>query len=84
MNKKEYYARGYGKHGNKWWRYTRKLLEEWKAQNNIHANMEYVVHHRNDTEECRKYNNERYEFWGAARLMKMVISNLNLGNMYNL
>ena len=39
-----------------------KMLAEWKISNNIECRC--VVHHRDDTEECRKYNEEHYELWG--------------------
>ena len=39
-----------------------KLLNNWKSQNDITERC--VVHHRDDTEETRKYNEEHYEFWG--------------------
>ena len=41
---------------------VQKLLKEWKLENNIQERC--VVHHRDDTEECIKYNNEHYELWG--------------------
>lgn len=44
------------------YRYVHKLLNEWKQQNGITALC--VVHHRDDTEETRKYNEEHYELWG--------------------
>lgn len=37
-------------------------LREWKTLNNIKGRC--VVHHRDDTEECRRYNEEHYELWG--------------------
>ena len=42
--------------------YVHKLLSEWKRQNEI--TVRCVVHHRDDTEETRKYNEEHYELWG--------------------
>lgn len=40
----------------------RELLKTWKAKNNIVERC--IVHHRDDTEECIKYNEEHYELWG--------------------
>lgn len=59
MNNKEYYS---ANHRNKYHEYTHKLLNEWKLTNNITEAC--AVHHRDDTEECRKYNEEHYELWG--------------------
>ena len=59
MNNIEYYS---ANHRNEYHRYTHKLLNEWKLANNIAETC--VVHHRDDTEECRKYNEEHYELWG--------------------
>lgn len=64
MNKTEW------RRGNNWRRdkhtkyyeHVQKLLKDWMIENNI--NEPCVVHHRDDTEECRKYNNEHYELWG--------------------
>lgn len=39
-----------------------KYIKEWKALNNITGRC--VVHHRDDTEEAREYNEKHYEFWG--------------------
>ena len=39
-----------------------KLLEAWKAENNITKRC--VVHHRDDTEETRRYNEKYYYRWG--------------------
>ena len=59
MNKNEYYnARRCYDYYNK----VRKLLHAWKFENNISETC--VIHHRDDTEECVKYNNEHYELWG--------------------
>ena len=50
MNKRAYY------------KHVHELLRQWKIDNNYTCIC--VVHHRNDTEECRKYNEEHYELWG--------------------
>ena len=50
MNKSQYYT------------HAQELLRQWKADNNYTCKC--VVHHRDDTEECRKYNKEHYELWG--------------------
>lgn len=44
------------------YRYVHKLLGEWQQQNKITEIC--VVHHRDDTDETRKYNEEHYERWG--------------------
>lgn len=60
MNKQEYFA---NKKGNQHFKYLiNKELCKWKRLHNI-TEM-YDVHHRDDTEECRKYNEEHYELWG--------------------
>ena len=48
---------------NEYYKKVQKLLKEWKAENNITERC--VAHHRDDTEECRKYNAEHYERWGC-------------------
>ena len=60
MNKSEYYN-GNDKY-NYYYKHVQKLLKDWKTENNIIERC--VVHHRDDTEECIKYNNEHYELWG--------------------
>ena len=60
MNRKEYLESN-----NKTYTYyvkVQQLLKDWKAENNIAETC--IVHHRDDTEECIKYNNEHYELWG--------------------
>lgn len=60
MNKSEYYT---GKNVSRMYhKQIRKLLEEWKHKNNITGKC--VIHHRDDTDETRKYNGEHYELWG--------------------
>lgn len=44
------------------YKYVQKLLKDWKIKNNYTCKC--VVHHRDDTEECRNYNKEHYERWG--------------------
>ena len=39
-----------------------KILNDWMLQNGITERCD--VHHRDDTEETRKYNEEHYERWG--------------------
>lgn len=38
------------------------LLKQWQIANNVSESC--VVHHRDDTEDTRKYNEEHYELWG--------------------
>lgn len=60
MNRQEYLN---SKHiHNSYYNQVQKLLKEWKLENNIAGRCD--VHHRDDTEECTKYNNEHYELWG--------------------
>ena len=59
MNNMEYYS---ANHRNEYHKYIHKLLNEWKLANSITERC--VVHHRDDTEECCKYNEEHYELWG--------------------
>lgn len=61
MNKNEYYATRHSKTPEDI--YVHELLHEWKHDNNYTCKC--VVHHRDDTEECRKYNEEHYELWGC-------------------
>ena len=51
-----------GRYTNEQRKSIKKMLAEWKAANNIKCRC--VVHHRDDTEETRKYNEEHYELWG--------------------
>ena len=61
MNKKEYYNTA-GAHKTYEYKYVHGLLHKWKIENNYTCRC--IVHHRDDTEECIKYNNEHYELWG--------------------
>ena len=44
------------------YKYVQKLLKDWKIKNNYTCKC--VVHHRDDTDECRNYNKAHYERWG--------------------
>lgn len=46
-----------------YYKLVHEKLKEWKIHNNI--NERCVVHHRDDTEETCKYNNEHYYRWGC-------------------
>lgn len=61
MNNKEFWSGGRNIR-NTYYKYIHRLLEAWKIENNITECC--VVHHRDDTEECKKYNDEHYERWG--------------------
>lgn len=61
MNKKDYYN-NYSAHNSFERKHVQKLLHQWKIDNNYTCKC--VVHHRDDTEECKKYNEEHYELWG--------------------
>lgn len=63
MNKEEFRKHGNPK-GTEYYK-VHELLNQWKKDNNIPDNIQCVVHHRNDTEECRKYNDEHYEIYGC-------------------
>lgn len=63
MNKEEYYNTS-GVHKTYEYKYVQSLLHKWKIENNYTCR--YVVHHRDDTEETRKYNAEHYERWGFS------------------
>ena len=63
MNKEEY-SRSDINRKNIEYKQVHNLLKNWKIENNIPADKRCVVHHRDDTEECRKYNNMYYERWG--------------------
>ena len=59
MNNTEFWSGGgYSTYHRK----VQKLLKKWKEDNNITARC--LVHHRDDTEECRNYNEEHYELCG--------------------
>lgn len=60
MNKQDYYSNK--SKCKKYYKRIQELLTNWKAENNIVERC--VVHHRDDTDECRKYNEEHYELWG--------------------
>lgn len=60
MNREEWIANG--RHRNEHWRYVNNALKQWKLENNIAERC--AVHHRDDTDETRKYNSEHYERWG--------------------
>lgn len=60
MNKSEYYN---SKNTlNMYYKQIHKLLEEWKYKYNITERC--IVHHRDDNEEVRAYNEAHYELWG--------------------
>ena len=62
MNKQEYNNSKISRK-NPDYKKVHELLKNWKAENNITEKC--VAHHRDDTEECRKYNEEHYELWGC-------------------
>ena len=43
---------------------SHQYLAQWKIKNNIPDNVICDVHHRNDTPECKAYNEAYYERWG--------------------
>lgn len=60
MNNKEYWSKS--KSSNVYCKSVHELLDKWKHDNNITSRC--CVHHRDDTEETRKYNEAHYELWG--------------------
>lgn len=62
MNNQEYWSGGRYICNTAYYKYVHRLLETWKIENNITECC--VVHHRDDNEEVRAYNNEHYERWG--------------------
>lgn len=61
MNNKEYWSQADAKRTPNY-KMIHVKLKEWKLENNITERC--MVHHRDDTEETRKYNSEHYERWG--------------------
>ena len=61
MNRDEYFSSAVCRKNSEYVN-IQKLLMAWKQENSITKMC--VVHHRDDTEECRKYNEEHYELWG--------------------
>lgn len=61
MNNKEYWSQVNARRTSNY-RMIHAKLKEWKLENNITERC--VVHHRDDTDETRKYNEEHYERWG--------------------
>ena len=65
MNKEQYYSNGDWfscNINNDYYKFVQAELKKWKRENNI--NKRCMVHHRDDTDETRKYNEEHYELWG--------------------
>lgn len=62
MNKDEYYN-STTLYKNSEYKRVRELLNEWKQANGISENC--IIHHRDDTEETRAYNEAFYERWGC-------------------
>lgn len=58
MNKEEYRT-----HNLKKPKVVTDAFEKWKSAN--YLTCKCVIHHRDDTEETRKYNEEHYELWGC-------------------
>lgn len=61
MNKQEYWKSSKQRSTTEY-RHTHELLKQWQIENSITEKC--VIHHRDDTEECRKYNEAHYERWG--------------------
>ena len=64
MNRDEWYKDSRtGDRSNVFYKTCHRAYLKWKQQNGYTCKC--VVHHRDDTEECRKYNDEHYERWGC-------------------
>lgn len=64
MNRQEYYKNKYENIRKEHpYRYVHKLLREWEKEKELKCKC--VVHHRDDNEEVRAYNEEHYELWGC-------------------
>lgn len=61
MNRKEWLKTSHKT--NQYHKIVKSYLIKWKSDNNLTGI--YDIHHRDDTEECRKYNEEHYELWGC-------------------
>ena len=59
MNREEYYSRKMCTKP----KIVKDAFKRWKLENNITERC--MIHHRDDTEETRKYNEEHYELWGC-------------------
>lgn len=59
MNREEYYSRKMCTKP----KIVKDAFKRWKLENNITERC--MIHHREDTEETRKYNEEHYELWGC-------------------
>ena len=62
MNKYEY-SISENQRSSAFYKLVHQKLNQWKLDNNI--NERCVVHHRDDTAETQKYNEEHYELWGC-------------------
>ena len=60
MNRKEYLKSGC--RNNCYCKFVHDLMHSWKIKNGIVGTCD--VHHRDDTDEVRVYNEEHYELWG--------------------
>lgn len=61
MNAKEYWSQR--PRDGQYYKIVRPKLEQWRRDNNIHERC--CVHHRDDNDEVRLYNNQHYELWGC-------------------
>ena len=64
MNRDEWYKNSRtGDRSSSYYKTCHKAYQQWRHQNG--CTCKCVVHHRIDTEEARKYNEEHYERWGC-------------------
>lgn len=64
MNRDEWYKNSRtGDRSSSYYKTCHKAYQQWRHQNGYTCKC--VVHHRIDTEEARKYNEEHYERWGC-------------------
>lgn len=62
MNRQEYRAHRNKKEYKHFYNRIHQLLQQWMQENNLVG--DYVVHHRDDNDEVRAYNELHYELWG--------------------
>lgn len=79
MNREEFVKHGKPK-GIEYYA-VHNLLDHWKNDNNIPDNVQCVVHHRDDTEECIKYNAEHNTYHHKGKIISDAIrEKLSLAN----
>lgn len=62
MNKNEYWNTNGRQNPTEQYKYVQKQLRRWKMENGYTCRC--IVHHRDDNDDVRNYNNLHYELWG--------------------